>query len=219
MRAITVLLLAAVFAAASDTVLVLETSPGMERWLGQTTLPRLALGDAMAIVTFSGKPKLRQALTDDQARLEYVLQTIRKGRTSYGIVGRRAPGKDARVYAAIAEAARVLGSNGGRIVLLFGSEEREGKPAPAELQRALAASHIRLDVAAVRRAFPIGPPARQAQTPPTVPGRYPPVDHESMPLPEATLEVLKGLCRASGGESVTGRWDLRAVMATLPARG
>lgn len=219
MRAMAVLLLAVAFAAAADTVLVLETSPGMERSLGQTTLPRLALGDAMAIVTFSGKPKLRQALTDDQAKLEYVLQTIRKGRTSYAIVGRRAPAKDARVYAAIAEAARVLGPNGGRIVLLFGSEEREGKPAPAELRRVLAASHIRLDVAAVRRAFPLGLPGRQAQTPPTVPGRYPPVDHESMPLPEATLEVLKGLCRASGGDAVTGSWNLPRLMARSQGRG
>jgi hypothetical protein len=205
-------------APAADSVLVLETSPGMGRWLAETTLPRLQPGDAMGIVTFAGKPKLIQPMTDDAARLARALRRLRESRGGFGVSG-RSPARDAQVYAAVARAAGVLGPKGGRIVLLFGSEERQGRPAPAELQRMLTAGGIRLDVAAVRRRLPLKLPYRTAQTPPTIPGRYPPVDAETLPLPQATLEVLRGLSRATGGEAVTGTWNLRALLAKSPARG
>jgi hypothetical protein len=203
------LLCAASCATATDTVVVLETNPGMEPWLARTVIPRLPLGDAIAIVTFSGKPRVRQQLTDNQEKLAGAMRRITVGNLHFGSAPRRS---SAPVFTAVLAGARLLGNRGGRIVLLFGSEEGSGAPAGAELEKALTAAHIRLDAVAVRRGFPLAPSKRQAQTPPTVPGR-PGVSSESLPLPEATLGILRGICRATGGRALTGEWDLPTLLS------
>jgi len=208
-RCLALLLCALACSAATDTVVVLETNPGMEAWLAQTTVPHIPLGSAVGIVTFAGKPKVRQTITDNQEKLTRALRRVTTGSLKFGPTVRRA---DAPVFAAVMTAARLLGQGGGRIVLLFGSEEHAMRPTAAELQQALAAARIRLDAVAVRRGFPLGGSRRDAQTPPTVPGGYPPVSRESMPLPEATLAILKGVCRATGGTAQANRWNLAALL-------
>jgi hypothetical protein len=195
--------------AATDTVVVLETNPGMEAWLARTVIPRLPPGDAMAIVTFGGKPRVRQQLTDNQEKLAGAIRKITIGNLHFGPAPRRS---SAPVFAAVATAARLLGKNGGRIVLLFGSEEGSGAPTGAEVEKTLTAAHIRLDAVAVRRSFPLAPSKTQAQTPPTLPGRAA-VSSESLPLPEATIGILQGICRATAGRALKGEWDLAALLS------
>ena len=211
MRGLAGLLFAAACCAATNTVVVLENSPGMETWLAQTAVPRLPRGDGMGIMTFSGKPRLRQAITGDRAMLRAALGRILSGRVGLG-VPRRAPFSSAPVFEAVSAAARLLAGKGGRIILLFGSEQPRAALAAPELQQALLAAHIRLDAVAVRRSFPLAGPARDAQTPPTLPGR-PAVRASAVALPEATLETLKPICRATGGAATAGQWNLGAMMA------
>lgn len=201
-RALAVLFFAVASAAAGDIVLLLEDTPGMQPALRQMEIPTLNPGDRMAVMTFSRKARLRQDFTDDRRKL---------ARVAHGqdYVRARWPGAErqpgASVYAALAEAARLLPS-GGTIVLLFGSNDLSGAAPPASLG-------ARLYAVAVAKSYPVDPELRNVQTPPTMRGPTPAVSTLADPLPLPTLEALKPLVRATRGETFSGRWSLPKLVA------
>lgn len=201
-RLILVLLLAAASAAAGDIVLLLEDTPGMEMALRELQVPELKPGDRMAVMSFSRSARARQEFTDDQRQIERAVRGIGTARIGWPGAQRT---QSARIYAALGEASQLLGSAGGTVVLVFGSEDRTGRPAPGAL-------NARLYAVGVRKSYPVTGELRNVQTPPTNRGRAP-VNTLSDPLPEATLEALRPLARATGGEVIAGRWSLPKLVA------
>jgi hypothetical protein len=192
----------ALAARAGEIVLLLERTPGMEAALSETEVPRLRPGDRMAVMTFAHEARLRQDFTAGRRKLE---RAVRRP-FIHGRWPLAPPPAQARVFHALAKANALLAGRGGAIVLLFGSEDLSGADPPASLG-------ARLYAVAVRKTYPLDGESRNAQTPPTMPGRAPPVSTLSDPLPEATLERLRPLTKATGGEAIAGRWNLPKLVA------
>ncbi len=179
-------------------VLVIENSRGMEQWVAGVEVARIDAGSRVAVVAFTDKVKVAQPLTDDRKKVSRAVRRLGGGRIRIGTPWRAK--ESAAVWAALGEACRLL-PNGGEARLLFGSEDFS--PVPDAVRQCV--PKMKLLAAAVRRRGPEDPQRRQAQTPPTVPGRYPPAPTDLMPLPEATLRELQALGAAEWAMQAPGR--------------
>jgi hypothetical protein len=164
--------LAVPLAAGADMVLLIETSAGMERELRSIRAPAIAAGDRLAVMSFGGKPSLRQDFTADVVKLESAIRRLTLGGRHGGFPWSK-PGmpREAPVFKAITAACRLFGpgSQAKRaVILLFGSEDFSEA---TDAARALAGTHAALYAVAVSKAGPGMPPG--ARTPPTTPGRVP----------------------------------------------
>ena len=178
---------------AADVVLVIENSPGMERWVAGVEVARIEPGSRVAVVAFTDKVKVAQPLTDDREKVARAVRRLGGGRIRIGTQWRAK--QHAAVWAALAEACKLL-PGGGEVRLLFGSEDFS--PVPADVRQCL--PKVKLLVAAVRRNGPEDPALRTVQTPPTVRGRNPPVTTDLMPPPEATLRELQAMGAGGVGD-------------------
>ncbi len=205
--------------AANRVLLLIEDTPGIRQAMWETTLPKLSPDDRMAVVTFSGKIKVRQEFTGDLSKLSHALGLARRGfrfgRTS-SRTGLAAPAN--HPLHALEQACRLFGAGASEtraVILLFGSEESAATPGAPEVERALAGAHARLYAVAVRLEDTRLRSDPRLQTPPTIPGRNPPVQTGFRPLPEATIKLLAPVAKSSGGELILERWDLPAIWHRL----
>lgn len=185
-------------------VLAIETSPGMAPLVAQIDASAIDPGSRVAVVAFSNKARVVQEFADDREKVARAVRRLGPGRIGIGSPWRGK--REVAVWAALGEACRLL-PNGGEIRLLFGSEDFS--PMPPEVRDC--AKRVKLLAAAVRRYGAEDPERRKAQTPPTVPGRYPPVSTNRMPTPEATLRELQSMG--------AGEWAMPTARNTRRARG
>ena len=212
-RPLIALLALALPAPAADIVLLLETGAAMDPVLASTRMPAIPAGDRVAIMTFAGKPRLRQAFTANWVALDGTLRRLSAGRMHIGAIASR-PGipAEAPVFNANGAACRLFepGSSRRAVIVLFGSEDYS--PA-GEAARTVSLAHASLYAVAVRKMGP--PPAGgKARTPPTLPSRAP-GSSGMRPLPEATFGTLADLARASGGATASEKLDLAGLFARI----
>ncbi len=170
----------------------------MERWVAGVEVARIEPGSRVAVVAFTDKVRVAQPLTGDVGKVTRAVRRLGGGRIRIGTPWRARD--SAAVWAALGEACKLL-PNGGEARMLFGSEDFSAVPDGVRQ----CAPKVKLLVAAVRRRAPEDPQRRQAQTPPTVPGRYPPAPTDLMPLPEATLRELQAMGAAEWVMQAPGR--------------
>jgi len=206
MRPLLILLAAPLFAQSPglDLMLLLENSPGMQSGFSPADLQQLRSGDHTAVMTFSTKTRLIQPFTNDQNKIQAALR--RSVPHGFGPTGPHRPPK-ALVYGALREAAREFQSlpadatRRRAVVLIFGTDDESQTPSLDELKSDFAMAQIRLYAIAVRRHDFAHARDSRIETPPTIPGRTPPVPTDRAPLPLATLRVLRQLADASGGQA------------------
>jgi len=199
---------------AVDLLVVLDASPEMPWTSLAQDIRRLQPEDRVAVMKFSSRTRLVQPFTNDRSKIESALGHSRVPRLSAPGSFRSQKPANAVEFAALLEAARMFPSDAGRqraILLVFATDDHSAAPLD-ELKQALSASQIRLYAVAVRPADPTHALDSRIETPPTIPGRTPPVRTDRGELPLTTLKTVTELVALTGGRASADESDLPGLI-------
>lgn len=206
MRPVLFLLAAPLFAQNPDLdlVLLVENTPGMQSSFSPADVQQLRSDDRTAVMSFSTKTRVIQPFTNDEKKVQAALRRS----VTHGFGPTWPPrSPKALVFRALRDAAREFQSlpfdatRRRAVILIFGTDDESQAPSLDELKREFAAAQIHLYAIAVRRHDFAHAGHSRIETPPTIPGRTPPVPTDRAPLPLLTLRVLRQLADASGGQA------------------
>jgi hypothetical protein len=204
-------------APAVDLVLLFDGLNGMEPYLQGTRFTGIHPQDQVALVTFTEKSRVRRNFTNQPEELQ---KAVARSSVRIGPSVLRKRKQEMHLFQALVDAAGLFTGPADarkRAILLVYGHEQPHTPVPRfeEVREALAAAQVRLYAIAVRHYQWQYPPPPGVQTPPTIPGRYPPVKTNLAELPVETRRAVTALAEASGGESSAGSWDFSTVLKRI----
>jgi len=206
-----------------DLVLLLETSLGMPQPIPSQQFAALPSNDRVAIMTFANDSRLRQPFTNDPKKLERALRQAAHSSAPHhwGTLPKTSP--PISLLDSMLDAAQLFRDRppeGRRRIILaiFGTEDASAALAPDEVKNALATAQIQLYAVALSKFDPLHARDSQIETPPTFPGRTPPVPTDRLPLPERTLKTLQALAVTIGGQAVSGEGKVPAILRRVQSR-
>lgn len=186
----------------------------------KTNLRGLAKTDRAALVTFSKKSQIKVPLTENLSQIELFLHETRPMTIGFHPPGLFGKTTRIRLWEAVSEASSLFDQTDRTRVLiaLFADEDPSTGPEIEVARKALHSSKIVLCAAAVGKESPLKQAERDAQTPPTTPGRHPQLTVKRGEIPGQTLDAARKLAEESGGSVSRDEWNLPAFIRQIRAQ-